>query len=175
VSGAGPSADTASTAPSPEAQFAKAAQAMRDATERAALPSGDALPVAGAASLRSALPPLAPVSDARPGDRRRRTTAGSVAAGGTAAGGVVAGAAEGVEAMTLNDAASRLAEELQRIPGIERFGATRLRDLERSGPRTLRTLWGAARGELQARYGDLTIGTLLDAYQRSRQGPGAPH
>ena len=70
------------------------------------------------------------------------------------------------EASTLSESAVRLAEELQRIPGIERFGGTRLRDLERSGPRTLRSLWAVARDDLQARYGDVTIGVLLDAYEK---------
>ena len=74
---------------------------------------------------------------------------------------------------TLSDSAVKLAEELQRVPGIERFGGTRLRDLERSGPRTLRTLWGAARDDLETRYGDVTIGMLLDEYERS-SGGGAP-
>ena len=77
------------------------------------------------------------------------------------------------EASTLSDSAVKLAQELQRVPGIERFGGTRLRDLERSGPRTLRTLWGAARDELETRYGDVTIGMLLDEYERS-SGGGAP-
>ncbi len=88
-----------------------------------------------------------------------------------------AGSSIGItEQSTLSDSASRLAEELIRIPGIERFGGTRLRDLERSGPRTLRSLWGAARDELSGRYGDITIGTLLDAYVKGRndQPPPAP-
>ena len=62
----------------------------------------------------------------------------------------------------------RLAEELSRIPGIERFGGTRLRDLDRSGPRTLRDRCGARRAtSLDARYGDVTIGMLLDEYSSS--------
>ena len=59
------------------------------------------------------------------------------------------------------------------MPGIERFGGTRLRDLERSGPRTLRTLWGAAREDLETRYGDVTIGMLLDEYERDVRRRGA--
>ena len=47
---------------------------------------------------------------------------------------------------------------------------------DRSGPRTLRVLWGAVRGELDERYGDVTIGMLLDAYQRPQptEPPQAP-
>jgi hypothetical protein len=100
------------------------------------------------------------VSDVRASDRRRAAKA-------------AAGAVGLDEASTLSDSAVKLAQELQRVPGIERFGGTRLRDLERSGPRTLRTLWGAARDELETRYGDVTIGMLLDEYDRS-SGDGAP-
>jgi flotillin len=163
---ASPGAPTGAAEPpalTAEEQFARAAQAMRDATEHAGLPSGDALVAGAGGALRTALPPMAPVSDLLPGDQRRQASPAASAARSS------------VGSVTLNEAASRLAEELQRIPGIERFGGTRLRDLERSGPRTLRTLWGASRGQLQSRYGDLTIGTLLDEYERSRHGPSAPH
>jgi flotillin len=138
--------------PTPEERFAQAGESIRAATARAATPAADAL-----GGLSSALPPHPPVTDVRPGDRRRG-----------------AGAALGVaglsEESTLDEAAVRLAEELRRIPGIERFGGTRLSDLERSGPRTLRTLWGAARERLQGRYGDVTIGTLLDRYEHRDGG-----
>ena len=139
----------------PEERFAKAAETMSRATSRVPAPGPDAL-----GALRSPMPPMPPVSDVRPGDKRR-VAAAAVSAAGLS------------EASTLSESAVRLAEELQRIPGIERFGGTRLRDLERSGPRTLRGLWGAARGDLQARYGDVTIGMLLDAYQRGSD-PGTP-
>jgi hypothetical protein len=126
---------------------------MRTVGSRAAAPAADSL-----GGLTSALPPHPPVSDVRPSDRRRK------------AADVALGAAGLSEQTTLDGAAVKLAEELRRIPGIERFGGTRLSDLERSGPRTLRTLWGAARGELQARYGDVTIGMLLDRYEQSEGG-----
>ena len=67
------------------------------------------------------------------------------------------------------------AERVGRPPGRGAAAASRAssgsaargcRDLERSGPRTLRSLWGAARDDLQARYGDVTIGVLLDAYEK---------
>ena len=141
----------------PEERFAQAAETMSRATSRATAPAPDAL-----GGLRSPMPPMPPVSDVRPGDKRR-VAAAAVSAAGLS------------ETSTLSESAVRLAEELQRIPGIERFGGTRLRDLERSGPRTLRGLWGAARGDLQARYGDVTIGMLLDAYQRGSEGGGSDH
>jgi hypothetical protein len=137
---------------------------MAGAAERAAAP-----PAPDLAGLTSPLPPMPPVSDARPSDRRRaaRAAAATVGLG---------------EDSTLSASAVRLAEELRRVPGIERFGGTRLRDLEQSGPRTLRTLWGAARDDLEARYGDVTIGMLLDEYERSSGGaargdppPGPSH
>jgi flotillin len=153
--------ETARPEPTPAERFAAAAETMRSTTARATAPS--ATPAADAlGGLSSPMPPMAPVSDTRPSDRRRMAAA-------------AAGAVGLDESSTLDEAAVRLAEELRTIPGIERFGGTRLGDLERSGPRTLRTLWGAARGELEARYGDITIGRLLDAYEHSRGGPSAPH
>jgi hypothetical protein len=125
---------------------------MRTASAKAPAPAAPDL-----AGLTSQLPPLPPVSDMRPSDKRRVATAAAATVGLD-------------EGSTLSESAVRLAEELRRVPGIERFGGTRLRDLERSGPRTLRTLWGAARDELQARYGDVTIGTLLDEYERGAGG-----
>jgi len=73
---------------------------------------------------------------------------------------------------TVNAAAQRLARDLQAIPGIERFGALRLAELDRSGPRPLRTMWRIARAELGERYGQLTIGEVLDRYGRGG-GPTA--
>ncbi|HEU0245419.1 MAG TPA: flotillin domain-containing protein, partial [Candidatus Limnocylindrales bacterium] len=148
----GPASATPTPEPSPAERFAKAAETMRTAAAKAPPPAAPDL-----AGLTSQLPPLPPVSDMRPSDRRRVAAA-------------AAGAVGLNEGSTLSESAVRLAEELRRVPGIERFGGTRLRDLERSGPRTLRTLWGAARDELQARYGDVTIGTLLDEYERGAGG-----
>ena len=69
---------------------------------------------------------------------------------------------------TVDDAARRLAGDLRAVPGIERFGAVRLAELERSGPRPLRTMWRIARDQLDARYGQLTIGELIDRYGTGR-------
>jgi flotillin len=144
----------AAALPTPEERFAQAAATLGKVTTRATAPSGTA-----PRGLRSAMPPMPPVSDVRPGDKRRVAEVAVTAAGLS-------------EASTLSESAVRLAEELQRIPGIERFGGTRLKDLEKSGPRTLRALWGAARDDLQTRYGDVTIGTLLDAYERGADARG---
>ncbi len=73
---------------------------------------------------------------------------------------------------TLDDAATRLAPDLRAVPGIERFAAVRLNELERSGPRPLRTMWRIAREQLDERYGALTIGELMERYAGGR-GPSA--
>ena len=70
---------------------------------------------------------------------------------------------------TVEEAAVQLATELRAVPGIERFGALRLADLETGGPRPLRTMWRIARGQLDERYGGLTIGELIDRY--GNEGP----
>ncbi len=69
---------------------------------------------------------------------------------------------------TVDDAARRLAADLRGVPGIERFGAIRLAELERSGPRPLRTMWRLASEQLDQRYGQLTIGELIDRYGQGR-------
>jgi flotillin len=72
---------------------------------------------------------------------------------------------------TVDDAASRLAADLMAVPGIERFANVRLAELERGGPRPLRTMWRVAREQLDARYGDLTIGQLIERSGRDREAP----
>ena len=69
---------------------------------------------------------------------------------------------------TINVTAQRLARDLAAIPGIERFGSLRLGELDRAGPRPLRTMWRIARGQLADRYGEMTIGEIVDRF-----GPGA--
>jgi hypothetical protein len=73
---------------------------------------------------------------------------------------------------TVNVAAQRLARDLAAIPGIERFGAIKLGELDRAGPRPLRTMWRIARGQLADRYGEMTIGDLVDRFGRG-SGPSA--
>jgi hypothetical protein len=65
---------------------------------------------------------------------------------------------------TVDAAARQLATDLRKIPGIERFAAVQLDTLERSGPRPLRTMWRMARQHLDERYGQMTIGELIERY-----------
>jgi flotillin len=71
---------------------------------------------------------------------------------------------------TLDQAASALADDLMRVPGIQRFGDMRLTDLDATGPRPLRTMWRVARDRLSSDYGQLTIGEIIDRYQRGGGG-----
>jgi flotillin len=93
------------------------------------------------------------------------------AAAGSAATGAPAAAGIGRDT-TVNVAAQRLARDLAAIPGIERFGAIKLGELDRAGPRPLRTMWRIARGQLADRYGEMTIGDLVDRFGRG-SGPSA--
>jgi flotillin len=68
-------------------------------------------------------------------------------------------------ASTLEQAAGALADDLLRVPGIRRFADIRLEDLDRAGPRPLRTVWRIARDRLQQDYGQLTIGEIIDRYR----------
>jgi flotillin len=72
---------------------------------------------------------------------------------------------------TLDEAAARLASDLRAVPGIERFAGTRLADLETGGPGPLRTMWRISREQLDKRYGQLTIGELIERHGGSRQPP----
>ncbi len=72
---------------------------------------------------------------------------------------------------TVDDAILKLASDLRSIPGIERFGTIRLSDLDRAGPRPIRTLWRVSRDQLDARYGQLTIGELVDRYGGGARPP----
>ena len=85
----------------------------------------------------------------------------------TAAGPARPASADITRETTLDDAAVRLANDLRAVPGIERFGALRLEELDRSGPRPLRTMWRIAREQLSERYGAMTVGEFID---RSRGG-----
>jgi hypothetical protein len=65
---------------------------------------------------------------------------------------------------TVEEAALKLASDLRAVPGIERFASVRLADLESGGPRPLRTMWRISREQLDQRYGQLTIGELIDRF-----------
>lgn len=71
---------------------------------------------------------------------------------------------------TLDEAALRLASDLRAVPGIERFSSTRLADLDSAGPRPLRTMWRISREHLDQRFGQLTIGELIDRYGGGQSG-----
>ena len=64
------------------------------------------------------------------------------------------------------EAAALLAEQMRRIPGIERHLAIPLAELDQRGPRPVRAAWHLAKTRVAARYGDLTVGELM-----SRFGP----
>jgi flotillin len=101
---------------------------------------------------------------------RRAGQAADRALTDTAAGPPRPASADITRETTLDDAAVRLANDLRAVPGIERFGSLRLADLDRNGPRPLRTMWRIARDQVSDRYGSLTIGEFID---RSRGGPAA--
>jgi flotillin len=152
----------------PEAAFARAGEALSRAARAAR----------GAGTAATGTPP-APPSAAETTTTAQPAT--SPAAGttdraiGTPRPAVGRPAAVDIRAeTTLDEAAARLASDLESIPGIERFGGLRLSELERSGPRPLRTLWRIARERVDARYGQLTIGELLDRARASGgSGPAA--
>jgi flotillin len=74
---------------------------------------------------------------------------------------------------TLEQAAGALADDLLQVPGIQRFADVRLADLDRSGPRPLRTMWRVARDRLARDYGQLTIGQMIDRYRGTGGGTSA--
>ena len=59
---------------------------------------------------------------------------------------------------------------MRAIPGIERFGGVTLGELEASGPRSLQTRWRAAPPQVRARYGEISIGEILDRYAGGERG-----
>ena len=176
----------------PGAAFERAGRALSDAARgRRAADSAD--PVAALPPLPSLSSDAAPATAPTPttGTRASETTTERPAAAAPAAaadraagparpvptrpGTAVPPASAGVARdITLDDAAVRLASDLRAIPGIERFGALRLVELERAGPRPLRSLWRIARDDLDERYGQLTIREMLDQYGRGQPGGGRP-
>jgi len=111
--------------------------------------------------------------------RAARSGGGSAAMSGTTARTSTQTATSGSPAVgelgresTLDEAAHALADDLMRIPGIQRFGGLRLADLDSTGPRPLRTMWRIARDRLQRDYGNLTIGEIIDRYRGTGSGGG---
>ncbi len=116
-------------------------------------------------AVRAASTPPTPRSDTAAGPARPARGTTPTAAAGPASAGIT-------RETTVDDAATRLAADLRAVPGIERFAAVRLGELERVGPRPLRTMWRIAREQLDERYGQLTIGELIERYAGGR-GPTA--
>ena len=112
-------------------------------------------------------------------DAAMRSASATVAGSGattrtdTAAGPARPASLDITRATTVDDAARRLADDLRTVPGIQRFADVRLAQLERSGPRPLRTMWRIARERLDERYGQLTVGELMDRYGSGGSGSGS--
>jgi flotillin len=97
-------------------------------------------------------------------DRALRVASARTPRTDTAAGPARPASLEVTRETTVDDAARRLAADLRAVPGIERFATVRLTQLDRSGPRPLRTMWRLAREGLDERIGQMTIGELIDTY-----------
>jgi flotillin len=159
-----------------------AASAARDASAAARATSEVSRDVAAsaretgreaeAAAARAGADAAAAVAAGEAATRAAMARTEAAIAGTTARAGEAVRAAPGAAGVTrdttVNVAAQRLARDLAAIPGIERFGELRLGDLDRAGPRPLRTMWRLARHELAGRYGGMTIGELVDRFG----GPG---
>jgi flotillin len=74
--------------------------------------------------------------------------------------------------MSVSDAAAVLAQELRRIPGIERHVAIPLAELDQRGPRPVRAAWRLARDRVAGQYGSLTVGELLAEFDQRSQRSG---
>jgi flotillin len=159
---ASPTRSAAAPPPGPAPSAAPTAEASRTAGVEAAM--ADAARQTGAPTMEQAQAAMSRADEAM--QRAREATA-------TAFG----GRAEDVQPITketpVNVAAQRLARDLQAIPGIERFGALRLAELDRSGPRPLRTMWRIARDQLDATYGQMTIGEVMEKYGGGQGGTHA--
>jgi hypothetical protein len=136
--------------------------AARDAAEaRAAVEAGEAATRAAMERVDESI-------------RKAGQTAGAALRSAPAAAGAAVRAAPATAGVTsdttVNVAAQRLARDLAAIPGIERFGTIRLGELDRIGPRPLRTMWRLARGQLANTYGEMTIGEIVDRFG-GRSGP----
>ncbi|HET7473478.1 MAG TPA: SPFH domain-containing protein [Candidatus Limnocylindrales bacterium] len=135
-----------------------AAKDVADA--RAAVEAGEAATQAAMARVDASVRQ----AGARVGQALRSTPTAAEAAAASAPGAAGIG-----RDTTVNVAAQRLARDLAAIPGIERFGSIKLGELDRAGPRPLRTMWRIARGQLADRYGEMTIGEMVDRF-----GGGGP-
>ena len=124
-----------------DAALARASEAIKRASSQAAAPVASA-----------PLPPVPPLHGA----------------GGKTADGASAGSQSVVPPitadMTAAEAAALLAEQLRRIPGIERNLTIPLAELDQRGPRPVRAAWQLAKTRVAARYGDMTVGELISKF-----------
>ncbi|HEX5823532.1 MAG TPA: SPFH domain-containing protein [Candidatus Limnocylindrales bacterium] len=169
-------------APAPAPASASAANGVggepAPAASSAPAPAWGAAPAparsTSAAPAANPAPTAAPSDDAAAAMARADETIRKAAQTTSAAlGGAKQQAVTDVRDTTVNVAAQRLARDLSAIPGIERFGSLRLAELDRAGPRPLRTMWRIARGELADRYGDMTIGEIVDRYRGGGSSGGS--
>ena len=180
ASGAGGAGGTGRTGGAPRPSTGSGGAAASPPTADAGSPAGEAwgarpasAPTPLAAKPRIETPDAADAAMAAADAAIRATTAATAAPGAktdTAAGparlarGARPASADITSATTVDEAAVKLASDLRAVPGIERFAAVRLADLESGGPRPLRTMWRISREQLDRRYGELTIGELIDRY-----------
>ena len=177
-SSAAPSGASASTAASADTSApgeawgsrpaAAAAPAAADSTPASSAPPRIETPEAADAAMAAADQAIRSAGAVTPGAPPRTETAAGPA---RPARGTRPASADITSETTLDDAAVRLASDLRAVPGIERFAAVRLADLETGGPRPLRTMWRISREQLDQRYGQLTIGELIERYGGSLRPP----
>jgi flotillin len=164
------SAGAAPAAPTEAAWFTPAARPPAPTGRSSAAPASEPAPGPATQPVPASPPPPAtPTIDEAQASMARADEAMRMAREATAgalASRPVAESAATSRDTTINVAAQRLARDLQAIPGIERFGALRLGELDRAGPRPLRTMWRIARDQLGERYGEMTIGEVLERYGR---------
>jgi flotillin len=156
----------------PNAAFRRAADAISRAGRSVPAEAATAAAAAGAALTAATAPPppTAPAASA-PAAPTAPPAAPAASAPSPAAQQAPASSGPAVAGLgrdsTVDAAVSALANDLRAVPGIERFGKVRLAELDRTGPRPLRTIWRIARDRLDDRYGQLTIGEVIDRYTGS--------
>ncbi len=155
----------------PNVAFTRAADAIARAGRSVPAEAATVAAAAGRAVAAATAPaPSSPPAESAPG-APTAPPAAAAAASSPAARQAPAPSGPAVAALgrdsTVDAAVSALANDLRAVPGIERFGKVRLAELDRTGPRPLRTIWRIARDRVDTRYGQLTIGEILDRYTGS--------
>lgn len=142
-----------------------AAEAPREAATPSNPPATDTTAAADAA-MTAADRAIRATSESTPAPGQRTDTAAGPARPATRP-----ASADITAETTVDEAATKLASDLRAIPGIERFAGVRLAGLETRGPRPLRRMWQFSHEQLDQRYGQLTIGELIDRYGGGSQPP----